>query len=219
MRKLILFLVMLLWSGNGWAAFPTTNQLDNFTRANSTTTLGSNWAIDTSGNFGDLSGISSDLAYNPTNSNGNISLWSANSYAGPVIEVWVTYSTSDATANEGPVFSNAAGGATENGYQIAYVSSGSIQVIKAISGSSSSIKTISQTVSSGDSLGATIVVATGVITIWYKSGSGAWTDIGTVTDTTYTINYIGIQLGDGTVRASSFGGGNQNLNSGFDYGF
>jgi hypothetical protein len=65
---------------------------------------------------------------------------------------------------------------------------------------------ISQTVSNGDSIGMSIVGST--ITVWYKSGAGSWTNMGTRTDSNYSgAGKIGIRSGSSNDKFDDFGGG------------
>jgi hypothetical protein len=72
---------------------------------------------------------------------------------------------------------------------------------------STSMKTFTAPFATGDSLGLQLSGST--ITAWHKSGTGSWTPVGSVTDTSITAGgYIGFTLGDTTVRGGAFGGGN-----------
>lgn len=69
---------------------------------------------------------------------------------------------------------------------------------------------MNQEVTSGDSVGISYV--SGVLTAYYKSGAGAWTQLGTRSDSTYSGPfYIGIKTVQASPRAWKavpFGGGN-----------
>ena len=72
---------------------------------------------------------------------------------------------------------------------------------------STSITTFSAPFAAGDSAGLQLTGST--ITAWHESGSGSWTTVGSVTDTSIVAGgYIGFTLGDTTVRGGAFGGGN-----------
>ena len=214
-------LALILLITNSFASFPLNQVLDNFNRANSTTTLGTNWTPDPSV-FTDHGGVISDLAYNPQGSDGMVAMWTLNSYSisSGTMEAYVTLNVlSTGGIYGGIVFTNARSG-TINGYMIGESSSQGI-IYKGINTSQTSILT--PTISSphsGDSIGATITSA-GVITYWYCPNGGScgvggsgWVNKGTVTDTTYTPLYIGIldKSGSTTWRYANFGGGTEVLN-------
>jgi hypothetical protein len=72
---------------------------------------------------------------------------------------------------------------------------------------STSMKTFTAPFAAGDSAGLQLVGST--ITAWHEPGTGSWTSVGSVTDTSITAGgYIGFTLGDTTVRGGAFGGGN-----------
>lgn len=64
------------------------------------------------------------------------------------------------------------------------------------------------TVSAGDSIGCTVIGSS--LEAWYKPAAGAWTSIGTRSDTTYSNSgKLGVVLTQGSVsRIDDFGGGN-----------
>jgi large repetitive protein len=72
---------------------------------------------------------------------------------------------------------------------------------------STSMTTFTAPFAAGDSAGLQLTGST--ITAWHRSGTGSWTPVGSVTDTSITAGgYIGFTLGDTTVRGGAFGGGN-----------
>lgn len=90
---------------------------------------------------------------------------------------------------------------------------------KIAGGASSSIGTFSQAFVAGDSFGLSVAGST--LTAWYKSGAGAWTQVGSVVDASISgVGNIGFSIGGSTVvRVSGFGGGNPKvLISGSDSG-
>lgn len=204
--KKLLFLIFLFFSTNGWA-FPYTSILASGSCANSTTMPcpPKNWTIDlNTTSWSDPIGISSNDFYDPSGANGAVAFW--NTKFSGTLEAYVTI-PADGFAS-GIVFTtgNSAAGPT-TGYIINTPLGGSsIEVRKGIDTVGSTLKTITKTFTAGDSLGATITPA-GVIIIWYKVGNGQWTNLGTVTDTTYACSYIGIIIQDSTGRLTNFGGG------------
>ena len=62
------------------------------------------------------------------------------------------------------------------------------------------------TFSSGDKFGVEVIGNT--FTAYYKDGAGAWTNMGSRTDSTYTIaGYVGIAITGAAVTVDDFGGG------------
>jgi len=73
-------------------------------------------------------------------------------------------------------------------------------------GASTSMKTFTTPFAAGDSAGLQIVGST--ITAWRKPAAGAWTAVGSTTDTTITgAGYVSFTLQNTTMRATSFGAG------------
>jgi hypothetical protein len=70
-----------------------------------------------------------------------------------------------------------------------------------------------QTISDGDSIGARTLGSGATVTLeaWYKPAAGAWTLIGTRTDSDparlVNVGYIGLALQSDVIRADNFGGG------------
>lgn len=74
-------------------------------------------------------------------------------------------------------------------------------------GGSTSIGTFTAPFAAGDSAGLQLNGST--ITAWHESGTGSWTAVGSVTDTSITAGgYVSFTLGDATMRGGPFGGGN-----------
>ena len=72
---------------------------------------------------------------------------------------------------------------------------------------STSMGTFTAPFAAGDSLG--IKLSGSTISAYHEAGTGAWTSVGSVTDTSITAGgYLTFTLGDTTVRGGAFGGGN-----------
>jgi hypothetical protein len=225
MIKKLFFLALLFFLPLvAWASFPTNSVLASFTCTNSTSQLcpNGNWSSITIG-FGDTAGITSNSAYDVTNSNGFLDVWNPTTFS-ETMEVYVTLSTvASGGVPDGIGFISGTSG-TVNGYLIT-ASSSHIYVRKFTGSSLTNLTTFNVTVSNGDSIGATLASG-GTITTYYKSGSGSWVSEGTTTDTTYSPTYLGLVNldGDSTSRFTNFGGGNESSSpsstkSGFNFGF
>ena len=194
---------------NCWASFPTTGVLDTFTRADSSTTLGSNWTIDST--YNSLLGISSNAAYQPDSSTQSMAYWNPSTFSG-TIEAYMTESTLW-SANAAPKLSCFTSTSSHNGYWVSEKwSTSQVRIGIWNSGTATVLAAFSQAFSAGDSEGMTITPA-GVITAWYKPSGGAWTSLGTWTDTTYSCSYIGFTAQDTTPRWTNFGGGSSSTPS------
>ena len=88
--KKILLSILLLAPSIAQASFPTTPVLDNFNRANSSTTLGANWTNDTT--FNDPTGIISNTCYDSSYTVEGVAYWNVIPFRG-TIEAYFTIST------------------------------------------------------------------------------------------------------------------------------
>jgi len=72
---------------------------------------------------------------------------------------------------------------------------------------STSMGTFSAPFAEGDSAG--LQLSGSMITAWHQSGTGSWTSVGSLTDTSITAGgYVTFTLGDTTMRGGALGGGN-----------
>lgn len=185
-------------------AFPMTGVLDNFTRSNSTTTLGANWTLDS--NINDITGILSNQAYEP-NPNNNSSLVYWNTKYNGQIEAYFTLPVLTGVGASNTFISAWTDQSSLNGYSVAVnATSAALLIHKWTAGSPALQSTFVQAFSAGDSAGIRITTA-GVISAWYQSGSGSYTSLGTFSDSAFICHYIGMLLQDQTVRIGKFGGG------------
>lgn len=86
-------------------------------------------------------------------------------------------------------------------------STNNIQIFKNVNNAGTTLATYSQLISNGDSVGIQAVGST--IGAWYKSGAGAWTQLGTVTDSTYASQsgHIALESQNNSSKFTNFGGG------------
>lgn len=190
--------------------FPTTAILDGFTRANSTTTIGSNWTPLESGATKDR-GINSNQAYDPDAVYSWI-YWNVAQY-GPNCEGYLTvatWSTQDDTHTVMIRLKDMTQDAyTFDGYQLkAYIFGADTLALTRIDNSVSTQlgSSISTTLAAGHKVGISAVGST--LTAYQDSGSG-WVEMGSRTDATYAAaGYLGFYTpGDTTWRHDDFGGG------------
>jgi len=84
---------------------------------------------------------------------------------------------------------------------------GFLQLYKLVNGFSQALgSAIAQAISAGDSLGIAHD-SSGTIHIFYKVGAGAWAEIGTRSDSTYSSGILGVSVASTSVRVDDFGGG------------
>ena len=89
-------------------------------------------------------------------------------------------------------------------------STGKWELRKKLNGAASTaIKSFTVPFAAGDSLGLQVIGST--LTAYRKPGAGAWTSVGSVTDTAIPgAGYVSYTLGDTTIRGGAFGGGSIN---------
>lgn len=185
--------------------FPVTPILDTFSRADENP-VANGW----SGPFtiGDpqLKIVSNSLV---TNSTGGNSYWSASQF-GPDCECYVTLTSALAAGQQ--VFVHARGfpqaGAT-GGYAVKFFNQAGddlVTIEKDGSQIGSTIDYEPNIFGAGDGFGMSVIGDS--IRAYYRITTGAWTDIGGTTDSTYTgANYIGITIIGAAVTLDDFGGG------------
>jgi hypothetical protein len=170
--------------------FPTgSTLLDDFNRADGG--LGANWTT-----AGGAPVVSSNAFAGGAGANG--ARWTAASFTLP--EVRVTIATVAAFLSVGWL------DGSFNGYALTVDSGATSVSLSVITGGSPTTlgAAFSQTISSGDSLGLQRINAT-TLEVWYRSGAGAWTSLGTRTDGTHTgaTNPL-ISVFDATARLDDF---------------
>lgn len=199
-------------------AFPTTGTLDSFSRANEDP-IATGW-MDASpyyfvaGDTGFLALLSNKLTNATGGGTDTSSGWDASSFTAP-LEIWATITTASAVATDAfkLLAMTAISDAAADGYELHVEKSAGTDIWRIRRRDNVTPTTLgadmSQEIASGDSVGLSI--SSGTITAYYKSGAGAWTTVGTRTDSTYTGTfYIGVktvQSVSGAWKAAPFGGG------------
>lgn len=185
-------------------AFPTTSVLDTLQGAS----LSANWT--TGGVLGDAASMSED-ANGAFEASG-----SASAYWNPVTfgadsEAFVTMPVLPSSSGNVAVWVRITNppSATVTGYFLRCTPSTSTFDLrkKVAGGASASLTTFTQAFSAGDSFGLSVSGTT--LTAWYKSGAGAWTSLGTFTDSSIAGGgNIAFSIGSSAVtRMTNFGGG------------
>lgn len=188
-------------------AFPNTNVFYSCTGADTSSGLGGNWTVDATHN--DVMGISSNRCYLTNSINNAQDYWNPTKFGGQ-IESYVT-ATSLQNAGGGVRLLMTTDTASHNGYEIFSNSpAGSISLFRVDADATISLLGVVQAFSAGDSVGFSRDNNTGKMVLWYESGSGAYTNLGTVTDTTYTVKYLAFNVGNTFLRFKNFGGGYHN---------
>lgn len=183
--------------------FPTTSILDNFNRANEGPPP-TGWITVNNGH----KIVSNQLV--PNSNAYSDSYW--NTSYGPDMEAYVTIVTKESTGNSiGLQVRVQPSDSYKAYYLLTEISSGASDdtiKIKYWNGSTgSTLATYTQEITNGDSIGISAVGST--ITAWYKSGAGAWIELGHVTDTSETrAGYIELFNDSSTPVFDDFGGGN-----------
>ncbi len=196
-----------LTASAGGGSFPTNGVLDTFNRANEGPPPSASWT-------GPLFPADSGLTVTSNVAFGSAALssayWSAS--FGPDVEVYATlggvnFSTGGFYLYARIVSPNTTG-ITGYGLRCRPWQATEINLVKVLDSSAdSSILAIDQTLATGDSVGFKIVGTT--LTVYHKPAAGSWTQIGTVTDSTYSAaGKIGVRtLDDGSLAFDDFGGG------------
>lgn len=172
-------------------SFPTTPILDTATRANENPlSNGGKWGTLTGLGLSDLQIISNQIVGTSAALANDGMYWNV-----------ATFKDSVAYATIQTLLSDTLGGvfllvrldtATLNGYAVQYdrnslvAGNDTLIIVRLDGGAATPLSTSSMmTIAVGDSFGVTVIGNT--LTSWFKSGSGLWTQIGTATDSTYTV--------------------------------
>lgn len=190
--------------------FPTTSELDNFTRANGG--VGANWTGGPYG-FGDPAPtILSNLCYNGGGAGYSDAVWNV-TQPGNDAEVWLVVPTVGATDDVLGVYLGfqQIGASTIDGFAFYLKKLSGTDTLTLVRIGNQSETTlgspVSQEFSAGDAFGLERIGTT--IKGYYKAAAGAWTEIISVTDANFSgTGYIGFTIQGSTYRVSSFGGGN-----------
>lgn len=187
-------------------AFPTTPQLDNFTRANENPLdQGGNWGVDLLPGTDNLQVLSNLCA---ATVDGFCDAWRDNTTYGPDSEAWCVAPTWEAAKSiELTVRIVNPGAAGLDGYLL-HVAKPDVWEIYRIDNSAQTKLgvTATQAVANGDSIGLEAVGTS--IRGYHRSGAGSWNLIMTRIDATYNaVGNIGLVIEENVTRVSSFGGG------------
>lgn len=193
-------------------SFPTTSVLDNFNRADQGPPPSSNWT----GYFDMQLAVSNNTLVPVVNGDDCSGVWNPNSFTDS--EVYITLTTLGATSDKWSMVLRAQSGTfpgnSPSAYEIDYVVGGSsVRIRRRDVGTGNTLNTLTHTFASGDGFGVSIVGT--VITVYYETGAGAWTSLGTYDTsgdaTKYSSGYIGVDMFTGSnthvMVGDNFGGG------------
>ncbi len=186
-------------------AFPRTGVLDSFARAAGG--LGSNWQSPGLQDAGTVTIASSGLT--KSSSAESSATWSPSTF-GADQEAYLTVPTLPSGGNfiqvAGRVSTLSSSGVSCYFLRVTPSSSTWDLREKLNGNTSTSIATFTAPLAAGDGMGLQLVGST--ITAYRKPGSGAWTSVGSATDTTIPgAGYVSFTLGDTAMRGGAFGGG------------
>jgi fibronectin type 3 domain-containing protein len=186
--------------------FPRTATLDGFARP--TGALGTSWQTPGLGDPGTVSIKSSGLT--GSSAGASSATWRTQTFT-PDQEAFMTVPTLPGGANFIQLATRVSGLTPANlscYFLRVTPSAGKWDLRKKLNGAgSTSIKTFTAPFAAGDSAGLQVIGST--LTAYRKAG--AWTSVGSVTDTAIpAAGYVSFTLGDTTVRGGAFGGGSIN---------
>jgi hypothetical protein len=196
--------------GTHGGGFPTNGLLDNFNRADESPLGNGNWTELLSSAHDSARIVSNAVVRVGTVQKAGM-YWSASQFTANQ-EVYFTISTKTDQWMDLLLRLTNPAGSPFNGYAISIEVSAGTDVI-AVNRKDDDANTLlgstfSQEITNGDGVGASIVGST--ITVYYRSGAGAWTALGTRTDSTYSgaghIGFAGNQNGTSWTM-DDFGGG------------
>ncbi|MFY9561413.1 MAG: hypothetical protein WAQ52_14365 [Terriglobales bacterium] len=196
------------------ASFPTTGILDNFNRADETPLGNGNWTCPAQVGAHNLQ-IVGNVVVVTNNLSNNDCYWSSASY-GSDSESYVTITALPASTQCAAVFARGSNLNTSNfaAYWAEYcavsgASNDTFTLYRFVSGRSTAIASGTQEVSAGDSIGLEVIGTR--VRMLYKPGSGAWTQILSVTDSNISgSGRIGMHEEDTSATLDNFGGGTVN---------
>jgi len=195
-----------VFHGGGGGSFPTTSVLDDFMRANESPLTG-NWTNQMVSGTGGINLTSNQLVCGGVFCS---AYWNAATF-GPDMEAYFTIPTVGATGScVSTVLRGSGTGATFTGYLLFACKSAGTDTFEFYGLNNTTFtmigSTINQEFSNGDSIGASIVGTT--LKAYYQAGAGAWTEIGSETDATYSgTGFIGLTMDNTAYRVTQFGGG------------
>jgi hypothetical protein len=178
----------------------TTPIIDDFNRANETLSQYGRW---TSGIFGDSGlSLSSNQVAAPTND------FYSNLRSETPANDCEAYVTVNTVGSDGDVslYARVTSPSSPNGYAVSVDDGGTWTAYRVSSGGYTALgSTVSQALTAGDGVG--IRVSGTTITALYRSGSGAWTNLFSRSDSAHSSGQIGLELTHGSWVVDNFGGG------------
>jgi hypothetical protein len=190
----------------------STAVLDTFNRANSTTTLGSNWSLLTDFTLGGTNlGINTNAAYKGSGTGYVVMYWNPATF-GPLCEAYITVATEPSSGQNVAVYARTQqpGSGTNDGYNVAYTtgSPDSWKITRSDNGVDTQLgASVNQAVAAGEKI---LIECNGSTITGYLFTGGAWVAVLSRTDTTYSaagnIGFYGTGA-DTTWRYDDFGGG------------
>lgn len=193
-------------------AFPTTAVLDNFDRANTGPPPSASWGLLATG-FGGIQVISNQASTDSAASGVECGAYYNVAQYGPDVEAWITIlnvPAGDSSASRGlEARLSSPGGGARNGYHLDWSQDGTMAWYKLVSGGYTQIGTgTTTTMTAGYKLGIELI---GTSLKAYVHNGTSWSNVLTVTDSTYTgSGYIGLHCYKATTAAltfDDFGGG------------
>lgn len=188
---------------SGAPSFPVNGVIDSFTRPDEGPPPSASWGGIWEPGTADMVVNSNELSANST---GLVtSYWNTN--YGPDCEVRIKIVNHVTAAGIAARLVNE-NTASVDGYLLQYNGGSDLSVYRIDNAGFTALgASITQLVSNGDSIGMSIVGAT--ITVYYKSGAGAWASLGTRSDATYSAaGKLGVRATPGdTTDMDDFGGG------------
>ncbi len=182
-------------------AFPTLGVLDSFTRADENP-IANGWAGPLWTTEPQLKIVSNQVLAASTFGNSYYT-----TQQGPDLEAYFTL-TSALGAGERVIIYFRSTVGSPNGYRIQFRNDAGDHkiIIDKDTVQLGAVIDPADTFSSGDKFGVEVIGST--FTAYYKDGAGAWTNMGSRTDTTYpAANYVGIAITGAAVTIDDFGGG------------
>lgn len=194
-------------------AFPQLGLIDQFNRADEDPLAGGLWSGPIFTGEGQLKIVSNQCLPNAALAQGNSYL---TVQQGPDVEAYCTLTSAWAASYRVTFYFRSTTGANVSGYRVNFrniagdhrviidrLDAGPLTVLNDID--------IADTIASGDKFGAEMIGST--INAYWKAGAGAWTNIGSATDSTYkTAGYTGLSLVTVGVTVDDFGGGTLGAN-------
>lgn len=204
MRKLLF--IFLFFPSIAFANFPNTSVLDTATRANEGPPPSANWTLCPWTSFVGLKISSNTIVQNTFAGNDGCAYWNPGQF-GPDSEVYTT--VNNFTGTDAYLVLGARISTSGNGYKMDWQAPNTWRIFSMTAGVRTQLgSNFTQTITAGDSIGFRVMGTTQ--SIWYKPSGGAWTMVGSTTDTTYTSSgYLMLEMWQSSTVAgyTNLGGG------------